>query len=212
MVGVSDPVEAGLVASLARPGGNVTGTSTVIAATVGKQLALLREILPSVRRVGVMWNPSNPVFQRSQLAAATAAGRDLEVQIELFEVSALARVDEAFQRMQQRAIEGLLVLADPLYVSRPKSIFDLALKHRIPAVSGARVMAEAGALATYGPAFSEGHRRAAVYIDRILKGARPENLPIAQNTAFDVVVNTATAEALGIRLPPPLLLRAETVR
>ena len=211
MIGVSDPVASGLVASLGRPGGNVTGTSAVAAGVVGKQLELLRDLLPGIARVAVLWNPANAAFQDQQLKEAKQAAAELRIQLKLFEARSPADLDRVFAAIAQDRPAALLVLGDPIFVTAAKQIADLALEHRLPAVSASRVLAEAGVLMTYSPDYGEAYRRAAGYVDRIIKGDRPANLAVERSTRFELVVNTTTATKLGLTLPQSLLVRADHV-
>jgi putative ABC transport system substrate-binding protein len=211
MVGVSDPVGSGLVASLARPGGNVTGTSSLAADVVGKQLELLHEIFPKASRVAALWNPANPVFQKLQLAEVKAAAAKLRVQLQFVEARTPGDLDRAFAAMARERPGALLVLGDPMFGSNFARIAALAIKHRLPAVGGSRESAEAGALVTYGPDYSEAYQRAAAYVDKILKGGRPGELPVEQTTKFELVVNAKTARAIGVTIPPSVVMRADKV-
>jgi putative ABC transport system substrate-binding protein len=209
MIGVADPVAAGLVTSLARPGGNVTGTSGLAAQLVGKQLELIRETFPDVSRVTVLWNPANAVFQALQLREVHVAARALRVEVRLLEARSAAEIDRAVAAAQPR--RPLWVLGDPLYTTERARIARLALAHRVPVVGSTREMAEAGAVLAYGPNYAELSRRSADYVDRILKGARPADLPVEEPTTFELVVNLGTARVLGLTLPRPVLLRADRV-
>jgi putative ABC transport system substrate-binding protein len=209
MIGVADPVAAGLVMSLARPGGNVTGTSGAWTQVVGKQLELLKEMLPDVSRVAVLWNPDNPVYQALQLREAQIAGRTLRIELQLVEARAPADLERAFATVPPR--RPLLVQGDPFFVGHQRRIAQLAVARRIPIVTGVSDYAEAGALLSYGPSITDLARRSASYVDKILKGARPAELPVEEPTAFEMVVNLKTARALGITVPGPLLLRADRV-
>ena len=211
MVGVADPVGAGLVKSLARPGGTVTGTSGMNTEVVGKSLQLLADVLPKVSRVAVLWNPGNAVFHAQMLKEAQASARTRELELALFEVRTEGDFDRAFAAMAKQASGAVLILADPLFTRHRARIADLAARHRLPSVGGNRFLAEAGCLMSYGPDFSELFRRAATYVDRILKGARPGDLPVEQATTFELVVNVKTARALSVTIPPPLLARAGRV-
>ena len=211
MIGVSDPVASGLVASLGRPGGNVTGTSAVAAGVVGKQLELLRDLSPGIARVAVLWNPANSIFQQQQLKEANEAAAELRMQLKLFEARSPAEMDRVFAAIAHDRTAALLVLGDPIFVTAAKRIADLALQHRLPAVSASRVLAEAGVLMTYSPDYEEAYRRAAGYVDRIIKGDRPADLAVERSTRFELVVNTTTAAKLGLTLPQSLLLRADHV-
>ena len=211
MVGVGDPVGTGLVASLARPGGNVTGTSSVAADVVGKQLELLRQVLPRVSRVAVLWNPTNLAFQQRQLAEAKAAASKLRMQLQVVEARTADDLERAFTVLARPRPDALLVLADPLFYPHTARIAGLAISHHLPTVSGSRDYAEGGILVTYGADYPEVFRGAASYVDRILKGARPAELPVEQNTKFELVVNARTARTLGIAIPPSVVARADHV-
>ena len=211
MVGVSDPVGSGLVMNLARPGGNVTGTSSEAADVVGKQLELLLEMLPKVSRVTALWNPANPVPQKQQLEEAKAAAAKLKAQLQLVEARTPDELDQVFAAIAKQRTHALLVLADPIFVVQAARIAGLVNRHRLPAVSGPREFADAGCLMTYGPSYSDGYRLAATYVDRILKGARPADLPVEQPITFELVINLKTAKALGLTIPQSLLLRADQV-
>lgn len=211
MLGVADPVGVGLVASVARPGGNVTGTSMLAADVVGKQLEVLKELLPRASRVATLWNPANPVFQRLQLGEAKAAAAKLKLQLQLFEARAPDQLDRAFTLMAKQRPDALLILADPMFVAHWKRIAYLAARHRIPAVSGASDYADAGGLITYGADYLESYRRSATYVDRILKGGKPAELPVEQSTKFELVINAKTTAALGVTIPRSLVGRADRV-
>lgn len=207
MVAVGDPVSAGLVASLARPGSNVTGNSGSTVDVVGKQLELLREVLPRVSRVAVLWNPTNPVFQALQLKEAKAAAARLRIELQLVEAKRPDALESAFQTIAAARPDAVLVMGDPMFTTRAEQIAHLALARRLPTVSG--FYADDGILIAYGSNFEELHRRAAVYVDRILKGAKPADLPVERPTRFELVINVKTAKALGITIPPALASRAD---
>jgi len=211
MVAVSDPVGSGLVDSLARPGGNITGTSAMTAELVGKQLELLKETLPKVARVAVLWNPANQVFQALQLKETEVAARALGVRLQVLEARSPGELDRAFAAMASKRPGALLVLGDPVFVSHRKRIVDLVAQRRLPAVSGLREFAEDGILMAYGPSFPAMYKRTAVFVDKILKGAKPADLPVEQPTRFELVVNLKTAKALGLSIPPSVLIRADQV-
>jgi putative ABC transport system substrate-binding protein len=211
MVGVSDPVASGLVTNLARPGSNITGTSGVGADVVAKQLELLRTLLPNAARVTALWNPGNRTFQQQQLNEAMAAAPKLRLQLQLMEARSADDLDRAFAAIGKDRPDALLVLADPMFGSHAKQIAGLALKHHLPAAAGTRLFAQSGILATYGVSLPEGFRRAAAYVDKILKGAKPGDLPVEQPTKLELVINLKTAKALGVTIPQPLLLRADEV-
>jgi len=211
MVAVGSPVEARLVASLARPGANITGTSTMADEVVGKQLALLKETPPKISRVAALWNPANPVFQASQLRQAESAAKALPVTLQKLEARAPAEIDHAFTTISKEGTKALIVLADPVFTTHRKQIADLSLKHRLPAITGPKEVADAGLLMSYGASFTESYRRAATYVDKILKGAKPGDMPIERPTKFDFVVNLRTAKQIGVLVPQSMLYRADTV-
>jgi len=211
IVAVSDPVASGLVSDLARPGGNITGTSGVGADVIAKQLELVRTLLPNATRVTALWNPSNSTFQQQLLNEARSAAPKFRLRIRLAEARSPQDLDRAFDTISKDPPDALLVLADPMFGSNAKRIADLALKHRLPTVSMVRAFAEAGIVATYGQSFDDSYRRAAIYVDRILKGAKPGDLPVEQPMKIELVINLKTATALGLAIPQSLLLRADEV-
>jgi putative ABC transport system substrate-binding protein len=211
IVAVSDPVASGLVSNLARPGGNITGTCGVGADVVAKQLELVRTLLPNAVRVTALWNPSNRTFQQQLLNEAISAAPKLQLQLQSVEARAPDELDRAFVAISKGRPDALLILADPMFGSNAKRIADLALEHHLPAVSMIRAFAEAGVVATYGQSFADSYRRAATYVDRILKGAKPGDLPVEQPTKIELVINLKTAKALGLTVPQSLLLRADEV-
>src|SRR5262249_29576098 len=207
-VGVFDPVELGLVASLARPGGNITGLAANAADLAGKRLELLRAIVPKLKRVAVIWHPANPTNQ-IQLKGAQAAARTLGVQVELVSIQGPGDFDAAAKAV--RDADGLLQLESPLFVTYRARLAELAARSRLPAVFSQREYVEAGGLMAYGTDFPQLYRRAGHYVDRILKGAKPADLPVEQPTKFELMINLRTAKALGLTIPPSLLLRADQV-
>ena len=209
IVAVGDPVEAKLVASLARPGGNVTGNSSLTADVLGKQLELLREVLPRVSRVAALWNPTNTVFQTLQLKEAKAAAAKLGIALAVVEARQPEALQGAFKTIAEGRPDAVMVLGDPIFTPHAAQIGRLALERRLPAVTGS--FSAPGILMTYGASFEALYQRAAVYVDRILKGARPADLPIERPTRFELIVNAGTAKALGIALPPALVARADRV-
>ena len=210
MMIVGDPVGSGLVASLARPGGNVTGMSVQLPELDAKRLQLLKEVVPKASRVAVLWNPTSPIT-RPQFAEVKAAVQALRVQLESLEVRSPNDFEGAFQAATQRRAGALLVLADSLMVSQRTRVAALAAKSRLPSMSGVSEFAEAGGLMVYGPNVSDIARRAATYVDKILKGAKPADLPVEQPTKFDLVINLKTAKALGLTIPQSVLMRADQV-
>ena len=209
MAAVSDPVGAGLVASLARPGANVTGTSSLSAGVAGKSLELLREVVPQARRMAILWNPANPVFQSRMVKETEVAARSLGVQLQMLAARDPEEIDRAFELMVRERAEALTVIGDPVFILQMTRIANLATKHRLPSASGSRPFADAGCLMTYGPNFRELYRRAAFYTDRILKGTKPMDLPVEQPTKFELVINLNAARTLGLTIPPSLLVRAD---
>jgi putative ABC transport system substrate-binding protein len=205
-----DPVAVGLVASLARPGGNVTGNTILAPDLNGKRLELMRELVPGISRIAVLANPTNPITA-VDLKAAEAAARSLGVSLHVLEVRDLNDFDRAFKAATDLRAGALLVFADPFILANRARIANLALGSRLPAVFGFSGFAEAGGLADYGPDLTAMFRGAATYIDKILKGAKPADLPVEQPTRLELVINTATAKALGLQIPPSVLLRADRV-
>ena len=210
-VAVGDPVGLGLVASLARPEGNITGLTSFVAREIaGKQLELLKETAPKVSRVAVLWNPATPGTALS-LRETEVAGLALGLQLQPVEARSLKEFDSAFAAMTKKRAGALLVAGDIAFLTHRTRLADLAAKSRLPATYTDREYVEAGGLMSYGPIISELFRRAAAYVDKILKGAKPADLPIEQPTKFELVINLKTAKALGLTIPPSLLLRADQV-
>ena len=207
---IADPVATGLVANVARPAGNITGLSTMAPDLMGKQLELLREVLPKASRVAVLWNPANP-SNALQLREAQDAARALGVRLQPLEVRDPTEFEKAFAAMTRERAGALLVLSDSTLLTQRERIADLAAKSRLPAVSGMRAHAEAGGLIAYGANIFDIWRRAATYVDKILKGAKPGDLPVEQPTKFELVINLKTAKALGLTIPQALLIRADEI-
>jgi putative ABC transport system substrate-binding protein len=210
MTNVDDPVATGLVASMARPGGNVTGLSLMSHELVGKQLGLLREVMPKVSRVAVLWNPANPA-NATQLREAEVAASALGVRLLPLEAQRPSEIDRAFAAMTRERMGALLVLLDSMLLVQRERIADLAAKNHLPTVYGLRWHAEAGGLMAYGANLLDMVRRIAGFVDRILKGAKPADLPVEQPTKFELVINLKTAKALGLTIPPSLLGRADEI-
>jgi len=206
----ADPVAVGLVASLARPGGNITGLASISGEVVGKQLELLKEVAPKISRVAVLQNSSNQAH-RHTLRQAEGAARALGVQLHIVEARTPPEIDAAFAAMRSQRVGGVLVLRDPLFLTQRTQIAALAAKNRLPVVYGFREEAEAGGLMAYGASVPLMYRRAAIYVDKILKGAKPGDLPVEQPTKFDLIINLKTAKALGLTIPQSLLARADEV-
>jgi putative tryptophan/tyrosine transport system substrate-binding protein len=210
MVSNADPVGAGLVAELARPGGNITGTSNMATDLSGKLVQLLIEIVPGTKRVGVVRNPNNPGTALSLRMTAESI-RALGLEIEHVDAEAAEELESAFARMSEKGVGGVVVIAEPAYIKHRVRIAELALKARLPTVFQRRENVEAGGLLSYGPNLSDLLRQGANFVDRILKGARPSELPVEQPTKFTLAINLKTAKALGLDFPPTLLARADEV-
>ena len=211
MIAVRDPVGTGLIASLVRPGGNVTGVSGYAGLEiVAKQLVLLKETVPKIRRVAILSNPANAYHQLA-IREVNVAARSLGVQLQLLEARGPNEFDGAFAAMAKERAGALLVLSDIMFNGHGTRLADLAARSRLPAAYGVRESVEAGGLMSYGPSFLDLFRRAATYVDKILKGARPGDLPVEQPTKFELVINLKTAKALGLTIPPSLLQRADQV-
>ena len=211
MVAVSDPVGAALVADLARPGGNVTGTAGLVAAVIGKQLEMVRELVPAATRVATLWNPSNAVFQAQMADEARAAAVRLGLRLTFVEARRADALDRALGAIAAQRPDAVLVFGEPLFVANAQRIADALTGHRLVAVGGARAYAEQGMLASYAPDLAWAARRAAAHVDRILRGARPQDLPVELATRFELVLNAGTARRLGVSLPPALVARADAV-
>jgi putative ABC transport system substrate-binding protein len=205
----SDPVGMGLVASLARPGGNVTGLSNLSADLSGKRLDLLRDVIPGLRRLAIAGNVGNPDSVREMRDVETAA-RTLGLDVVAPQIKRTEDIEPAFAAFKDR-IEALYVVADPLMNTNRIRIQTLAMAAHLPTIYNTREFAEAGGLMSYGPDFSDLWRRAAEFVDKILRGAKPADIPVEQPTKFDLAINLITAKALGITVPPILLTRADEV-
>jgi ABC-type uncharacterized transport system substrate-binding protein len=210
MTGAGDPLGSGLVASLARPGGNVTGMSLMAPDLGGKRLELLKELLPRLARVAVLWNAANPypaiVFKETQ-----AAGLTLRIEVQSLEVRSPDDFDSAFETARRQRPDALISVEDPLTFSHRKRIADFAVADRLPSLHGLREDVAAGGLISYGASLPDLYRRAAGYVDKILRGAKPADLPVQQPTKFELVINLKTAKALGLDIPPTVLARADEV-
>jgi len=207
---VIDPVGSGLVPSLARPGSNLTGTSIMGNDLVAKQFELLKEVAPNVSRMAVLWNPDNPSL-RVAMGHANAAARSLGVDLQLVEARNPQEIDRAFAVMSREHVGAVVVLPDAIYGNQFKQIVKLAAQRRLPAIYLQNENAEAGGLMVYGPNLLHLERRAATFVDKILKGAKPGDLPVEQPTKFDLIINLKTAKALGLTIPQSVLLRADQV-
>jgi putative tryptophan/tyrosine transport system substrate-binding protein len=207
---VGDPVATGVVSSLARPGRNVTGVSLLNTELSGKGLQLLKEAVPAASRVAVLWNSENPLH-RGIRAATEAAATTLKVGLQFLDVRGPDDLPKAFDAITRQRAEGLLAFPETVTLAHRKPILDFAASRRLPALYAFREMVQEGGLMCYGASLAENLRQAADYVDRILKGATPGTLPIAQPTRFELLINLKTAKALGLTLPPALLLRADQV-
>ncbi|MBI4636810.1 MAG: ABC transporter substrate-binding protein [Candidatus Rokubacteria bacterium] len=205
-----DPVEAGFVTSLARPGGNVTGLSSISVELEAKRLELLAELVPGISRIAVLRNPGGPIAASSS-ARIERAARALRLHLQSLEARRAEDLEQAFAAAARGHAEALLVIRDPLFMANLTRIAQLAVRHRLPATFDDRELPQAGGLMSYGANLSDLYRRAAVYVDKILKGANPGDLPVEQPTKFELVINMKTAKALGLKIPPLLLLRADQV-
>jgi putative ABC transport system substrate-binding protein len=210
MAVVVDPMATGLVASLARPGGNITGLSSMAPQMTGKQLEMLKEVVPKASLVAVLWNPAN-AGNAPQIQQAQDAARALSVRLQPLGARGSSEIDSAFATMTSTQSGAVIVLVDAMLLDHRTQIADLAARRRLPAVYGLRDHAAAGGLMAYGPNRLDIVRRAATYVDKILKGAKPGDLPIEQPTKFELVINLKTAKALGLTIPPSLLQRADQV-
>jgi putative ABC transport system substrate-binding protein len=210
MVAVGDPVGTGITQSLARPGGNITGLSSIAPDLEGKRLELLREVVPKLAYVGMFFNPSN-LFHTVSMQNAHTAAEALRIKLLPLTVRLSQDLDGAFAIIVKEKPDALLVLADRVFLHERKRMMDFALQHRLPNANAHKEMVEAGGLMSYGPSYEDMHRRAADYVDKILKGAKPGDLPIQQPTKFDLKVNLKAAKALGLTVPPKLLFTADEV-
>ena len=211
MAGSTDPVGTGFVASLARPGGNVTGLSSMSPALSGKRLELLKEIVSELSRVAIIWNPEirGTLFDYNE---TVSAARTLRLQLQSVELRRIEDLERVFSAIVNQRAQGLIVQTpNPVLFSSRIQIVSFTQKNRLPAIYGQAEYVDAGGLMSYGRNVTEGWRRAAAYVDKILKGAKPADLPVEQPTKFELVVNMKTAKALGITLPPTIMVRADRV-
>jgi ABC-type uncharacterized transport system substrate-binding protein len=210
MASVGDPLGRGFVASLARPGGNITGVSNLAVALSGKWLEILKETVPTLSHVAVLRNADNPTHALFW-AEALRAARDLSLNVRSVEVRRADDIDISFASMLREHVGAFIVLPDPMLTGQRVHIADLAARGRLPGIAAFRELVQAGGLMAYGPSLAANRRRAAAYVDKILKGAKPADLPVEQPTKFDFIVNLKTAKALGLTIPPSLLQRADQV-
>jgi len=206
----ADPVGSGHVANLARPGGNLTGTSLALTDSYPKGLEVLKEAVPGLSRVAVILNPATP-SHRPGLTAVEMNARTLGLGLQAVPVHYAAEFESAFSAIVRERCGGILVLSTTLFIAGAKPLAELAMKHKLPTMFGPRAHAEAGGLFSYGPDRADLFRRAASYVDKILKGAKPADLPVEQATKFDLIVNLKTAKALGLTIPQSILVRATEI-
>ena len=207
---VVDPVASGLVASLARPGGNITGLTILGPELSGKRLELLKEVLPNVTRVAALWNSANPA-QELIWKEMQAAAQELRLQLQSLEVRSANDFDIAFKAALRERAQALIPSGEPLINTQLKRIVEFAAKNRLPAMYAGPEVVDAGGLMSYAPNYTDQYRRAAVYVDKILKGAKPADLPVEQPTKFEFVINLKTAKQIGLTIPPNVLARADRV-
>jgi putative ABC transport system substrate-binding protein len=206
----ADPVGLGHVASLARPGGNITGMSMLLTELVAKGLEMMTEALPQAHRIGVLWNPTTPSHARALQSVETAAEK-LGLTLQMVPARSLEEFDGAFATMAQERVGGFLAVGSPLFLGQRVPLAALAFKHRLPGMFPFKEHVVAGGLMSYGADPSDLYRRAAGYVDKILKGAKPADLPVEQASKYELVINLKTAKALGLEIPPMLLARADEV-
>jgi putative ABC transport system substrate-binding protein len=210
MTAAGDPIGSGLVASLARPGGNVTGMSLMAPDLAGKRLELLKEVLPRLARVAVIWNAANP-YSRLVFEETRGVAKTLATEIQSLEVRGPGDFDGALDSAMRKRVDALVAVEDPLTFNHRIQIADFCAENRLPGIYGLREFADAGGLMAYGASQEDLFRRAVGFVDKILKGVKPADLPTQQPTKFELVVNLKTAKALGLEIPPMLLARADEV-
>jgi putative ABC transport system substrate-binding protein len=206
----ADPIGSGHVASLARPGGNITGLSLMMTETNAKALELLKDAIPGLARVAVLWDPATPSHGPG-LKAAEAMGRALGLRIQSVPVRSTTEFDGAFSTIVRDRAGAVLVLSTPLFIAEARRLAELAIQQKVATMFGPRAHADAGGLLSFGPDRTDLFRRAAAYVDKILKGANPADLPVQQATKFELVINLKTAKALGLTIPQSVLLRADQI-
>jgi len=212
MVAAGDPVGGGIVTSLARPGGNITGTTFLSSELAGKRLELLKETAPKASRVAALWNPNNPGWV-PDFRETKAAAEQLGLRLQFVEARSLKELEGAFSAMIREKAMALIVLSDPWFFARERrqQIVDFAAKNRLPSMYELREFVDAGGLMSYGPSLLDMARRAAFHVDKILKGAKPGDLPVERPTRFELIINLKAAKQIGLSIPPELLARADKV-
>ena len=206
-----DPVRLGLIASLARPGGNLTGINFLAVELVAKRLELLRELVPAAVRIAVLVNPANPTNTQSILRSVEPAARSMGLQIQVLNASTIREIDAAFATLASDRPDALFVNVDSFFLDRRVQLALLAVQHRVPAIYQDRLNAEVGGLISYGPGLGDAWRQVGVSAGRILKGAKPADLPVVQSSKFELVINASTARMLGLTVPDKLLVAADEV-
>ena len=210
MVAVGDPVGTGLVSSLARPGGNLTGLSSIAPDLEGKRLDLLREVVPTLSHVAVFFNSLNP-FHVVSMRQAHAAAQTMGIKLQQHDIRTSEDLDGAFAAIRKERPDALLILADRVFLHNRQRMMDFTEEQRLPTVNAYKELVEAGGLMSYGPSYEDMHKRAAIYVDKILKGAKPAELPIEQPSKFNFIINLKAAKRLGVTVPPALLTLADKV-
>jgi putative ABC transport system substrate-binding protein len=210
MVAVGDPVGTGLVPSLARPGGNLTGLSSIAPDLEGKRLDILREVVPTLSHVAMFFNSLNP-FHVASMRQAHAAAQAMGIKLQEHDIRKSEDLDGAFGAIRKERPDALLILADRVFLHNRQRMMDFTEEQRLPNVNAYKELVEAGGLMSYGPSYEDMHKRAAIYVDKIIKGAKPADLPIEQPSKFTFVVNLKAAKALGVTIPPSLLTLADEV-
>ena len=206
-----DPVALGLVASLSRPGGNLTGVNILIGELMSKRLELFREIVPTMSRVAVFVNSANPARAESQVREAEAAGAAMKLQVQILKVATASEINAAFTALAKGRLDALFVSPDPFFIGRRAQLATQAARHIIPTSFSTRDFPEAGGLMSYGTNIVDAYRQAGIYTGRVLKGAKPADMPVIQATKFEMVINIETARLLGLAIPSSLLARADEV-
>lgn len=210
MVAVGDPVGTGIIASLNHPGGNTTGLSSIAPELEGKRLELLREVNPKLAHVAVFWNPLN-AFHVGAMKRLREAAQAMRIELLILPVGKVEDLEAALAAIVKGHPDALFILADRVYLHSRRRIMDFAIKNRLPSITAYPELAEAGGLMSFGPSYEDMHRRAATFVDKILKGAKPADLPVEQPTKFELIINGKTAKVLGLKIPQSLLIMADKV-